>query len=300
MQYTYVVRRTFVKRQPFADFIVIMHPEDMKELGIKDNDYIKIGNVISKGEEKKEIKITTLVINSEHKLSKMTSLDKASCLKEGEIGIDQTYREALALKKEDKITISKTNKRYGLKERFLSFLNYQKAIVRIQANAPYMENELPVVCLCEEMMTTIGASYGDRIKIESVNNSKIKTKAAKLTTSMQDFHDFVLDNSNEEKVKPRLTANYFLNPSDFDIHSENLQIGDLIHPIFMDAIAMHLLDVDRLHPIKIRRSLWWDVQKKLNSFGSVALIAFSITFSLYMSDPSSPLALLIWSIILGA
>jgi hypothetical protein len=117
---------------------------------------------------------------------------------------------------------------------------------------------------------------------------------------MQDFHDFVLDNSNEEKVKPRLTANYFLNPSDFDIHSENLQIGDLIHPIFMDAIAMHLLNVDRLHPIKIRRSLWWDVQKKLNSFGSVALIAFSITFSLYMQDPSSPLALLIWSIILGA
>ena len=242
----------------------------MKELGIKDNDYIKIGNVISKGEEKKEIEIATLVINSEHKLSKMTSLDKTSCLKKGEIGIDQTYREALALKKEDKITISKTNKRYGLKERFLSFLNYQKAIVRIQANAPYMENELPVVCLCEEMMTAIGASYGDRIKIESVNNSKIKTKAAKLTTSMQDFHDFVLDNSNEEKVKPRLTANYFLNPSDFDIHSENLQIGDLIHPIFMDAIAMHLLDVDRLHPIKIRRSLWWDVQKKLNSFGSVA------------------------------
>ena len=133
--------------------------------------------------------------------------------------------------------------------------------MRIQANAPYMEHKLPVVCLCEEMMTAIGASYGDRIKIESVNNSKINVKAAKLTTSMQDFHDFVLDNSNEEKVKSRLTEKYFLHPSDFGIHSENLRIGDLIHPIFMDAIAMNLLSVSRLYPIKIRKSLWWDVRR---------------------------------------
>ena len=42
-------------------------------------------------------------------------------------------------------------------------------------------------------------------------------------------------------MKPRLTERYFLDPLDFGIKSERLQMGDLIHPIFMDAIAMNLL-----------------------------------------------------------
>jgi formylmethanofuran dehydrogenase subunit D len=293
----YTIRPTFVKRQPSSDFIVIMHPSDMKELNIKDNDYVKIENVIHNKEEEKKIEILGLVINSEHKYSKMTSLDP-DVLKPREIGIDQTYREALALTVGDKVVISQTKIRQNLKERFLSFLNYQKAIVRIQANAPYMEHKIPVVCLCEEMMSAIGAEYGDRINVESTN-SKIKAKTAKLTTSMREFHDFLLDKSNEDEIKPRLTEKYFLDPSDFGISSERLHIGDLIHPVFMDAIAMHLLFAGRLYPVKINRSLWWDIQKKLNSFGSISLIAFSVTLSLFIKEPSS-YVLLMWNIILGA
>ena len=97
----------------------------MKELGIKDNDYVKIGKIITDGEENKKIEISTLVINSEHRLSKMISLT-IDGLKKGEIGMDQAYREALALNEKGEITISKTNKKYSIKEQFLSFLNYQK------------------------------------------------------------------------------------------------------------------------------------------------------------------------------
>jgi formylmethanofuran dehydrogenase subunit D len=301
----YTIRPTTVKKQPSTDFIVIMHPSDMQQLNIKDNDYVKIENVIRKKqqqqqqqEEIEKIELFGLVINSRHRYSEMTSSDPSDpkLLKPGEIGLDQTYREALALNLGHKVKISKANARQNLNERFLSLLNYQKAVVRIQANAPYMEHKIPVVCLCEEMMSSIGAEYGDRINVESTDN-KINAKTAKLTTSMQQFHDFILDKSNEKQVKPRLTEKYFLDPSDFGINSERLHLRDLIHPIFMDAIAMDLLSAHRLHPVKIYRSLWWDIQKKLNSFGSVSLIAFSITLSLFIQKPS--IVSLIWSIILG-
>jgi hypothetical protein len=140
-----------------------MHPSDMKELNIKDNDYVKIENVIhkkDKNEEEKKIEILALVINSENKYSKMTSSD-LDVLSPREVGIDQTYPEALALTIGHKVILSQTNIRQHLKEKFLSFLNYQKAIVRIQANAPYMEHKTPVVCLCAEMISSI---FEDRSK----------------------------------------------------------------------------------------------------------------------------------------
>ncbi|MGI0010972.1 MAG: hypothetical protein ACREAE_06205, partial [Nitrosopumilaceae archaeon] len=136
-----------------------------------------------------------------------------------------------------------------------------------------MEHKTPVVCLCEEMMNSIGVSAGDRIKIES-NHAKIIAKCAGLTPGMQEFHDFILDQPQDEeqieKMKPKLTKMYFLDPASWGLKSERLVQGEMTHPIFMDAIAINLLQVHRLHPVKIRKSLWWEMQKKLNSFGSIS------------------------------
>jgi hypothetical protein len=203
----------------------------------------------------------------------------------------------LGLSVDKKVILSRTSKKYGLMDRLLTQLDYQKAVARVQANAPYMENRIPVVCLCEEIITSIGANYGDRIEVES-NNNKIIAKCAKLTSSMQQFHDFVLDGSNADIIKPKLTDQYFTDPSEFGIKSERFKSeGELTHPIFMDAIAMQLLGIDRLYPVKVRKHLWWQIQKKLNSFGSVSLVAFSVTLGLFVQHPSD--VLLLWSVILG-
>jgi hypothetical protein len=293
----YTIRPTFVKKQPSTDYIAILHPSDMKKIKVGDNAYINLKKIVSNGKETKELQVLAQVISSEHKLSKMTSSD-AKALKPGEVGVDQTLRESLGLVVGEKVILSKTNRKYGITDKLLTRLDYQKAIVRVQANAPYMEHKIPVVCLCEEIVSSIGANYGDRIVVES-NNNKIIAKCAKPISSMKEFHDFVLDLSNVSKVKAKLTEGYFLDPSDFGIKSERLKQGEMTHPIFMDAIAMHLLGVERLYPVKIRKFLWWEVQKKLNSFGSVSLIAFSVTLSFLVQDPSS-IILWIWSITLGA
>jgi hypothetical protein len=115
---------------------------------------------------------------------------------------------------------------------------------------------------------------------------------------MQEFHDFVLDRSNSDIVNARSTAGYFLDPSSFGIKSQRLKQGEMTRPIFMDATAMFLLGADRLHPVKVRKSLWWQIQKKLNSFGNVSLIAFSVTLSFFVQNPS--VILLVWSVVLGA
>ncbi len=269
----------------------------MKKLKLNNNDYIMLRNIVSNGTERKELEIFAQAISSDHKYSRMTFSDPHH-LNAGEIGVDQTLREALALKIGDKVILSTTDKKHGLMEKFLALLDYQKAVVRIQANAAYMEHKIPVVCLCEEVIATMGAAYGDTIEVES-NNNKIVSKTAKLTTSMQEFHDFVLDRSNSEIVNARLTAGYFLDPSSFGIKSERLNQGEMTHPIFMDATAMYLLGFmdARLHPVKVRKSLWWQIQKKLNSFGNVSLIAFSVTLGLFVQNPS--VILLVWSVVLG-
>ena len=67
----------------------------------------------------------------------------------------------------------------------------------------------------------------------------------------------------KKKWKQGLLKSTFLNPSDFDISSENLDIGELIHPIFMDTIAMNLLSVSRLCDIKIGRIFVVGCQKEI-------------------------------------
>ena len=60
----------------------------------------------------------------------------------GQIGVDEILREALALKIDAKVTLSRTEKKYGLMEKFLTLLDYQRAVVRVQANAPFMEHKI--------------------------------------------------------------------------------------------------------------------------------------------------------------
>jgi hypothetical protein len=152
-----------------------------------------------------------------------------------------------------------------------------------------MERLIPVVCICEEMITSINAVYGDQIVIES-DTKKIRVTCAPLTPLMEKFHDYVSNPTADKKEKEDLkeeTKGYFDDPTEWGLTSDVLQYrGDLIHPIFMDELGRKLLDVEyRLYPVKIRRSFRWEFLKKLNSFGSISLLALSITLGLAVTFP---------------
>ena len=42
----YTVKATSVKKQPSTDFSAILHPSDMKDLKLDDNNYIKLKNIV--------------------------------------------------------------------------------------------------------------------------------------------------------------------------------------------------------------------------------------------------------------
>lgn len=283
-----------------ADFVVVMHPNDM-EKKFQKNNYVELSNIIEAKGEKRILKILAPVISSNDKL--IDKYPKNGPLTEKQIGVDQTYREAIGIKEQNQITINyKNNKKINFTEILLGKMNFQKSIVRIQPNGTYMERRTPVVCLCEEMITSINAVYGDRIVVES-DTKKIIVICAPLSPLMEKFHDYVSNPPADEKKKEELkeeTKGYFDDPTEWGLTSQALQDrGDLIHPIFIDELGRKLLGVkDRLYPVKIRRSFRWEFLKKLNSFGSISLLALSVTLGLAVMEPTE-LFYWFWSAILG-
>ena len=362
----FIVKKTIVDKQPSFDFIVIMRDEDMKQLGVKENDYVsirnkvrrdifcwdrinddfekerlvkKVSSLFSLNLQNKKLKVAkvknTITIsgeidpitisleqnnessnqevkfeikkkdpkklqverNEEGKLMvtevtwleiyahligiKHPSSKMKGELEPGEIGIDQTYREAIGLEVGESVDVKKTDAKYGFKEKFLTNLNYQKAVVRVQQNAPYMENKIPVVCICEEIMNSIGAQYGDMILVQA-KNKEISVKCAKPTPFMTGFHDAIvgttLSKGEIDAVNKNYENTYLKNP--FNLITKWGRVtekrGEMTHPMCMDYISRSLLEVKPLQPVKIRKSLSWQIQKKFNTFGGLGILAIAI------------------------
>jgi hypothetical protein len=282
----FTVKRSSVVKQPSTDYIVILHPYDMEKLKVETNDYVNLQNTVYGLGGEKKLEISAQVFGVEnYPLSLMTAaydnepVTVENLLFEGEAGVDQTYREALGLRLGQKVTISKAERKHRPMERLVTRLDYQKAIVRVQGNAAYFERKTPVVCLCDEVMTSIGVNYGDKIEVEYKDNRTV-VKCAKLIPGMQLFHDLVLNPQSAQRNK--LPERYLKYPEDFGIVSDDLEWGGITHPIFMDGIAMHSLGVGPLDPVKIRKSFKWQILKALNRFGSVSVIAFSVLLGLLL------------------
>lgn len=265
--------------------------------------------------ETRFMNIDAQVIDTDHPNSLLKEDEKLSDeyqkLDDNQVGIDQTYREALGLDKGENVKVIPSRKKFGLIDRIFTYLNYQKAVVRVQQNGPYMEAKIPVVCLCEEILNSIGANYGDKIIIET-SNGLIPVKCAQLSNTMLEFHNFILNppTDSEERIKEkiRFEKTYLISPMNllkkFGRISEKK--GDLIHPIFMDAISRRKAGIKPLDCIKIRKSFGWETVKKLNTFGSLAGLAIAVMIPEILANPNelsflwfavAPLsAMVIWSI----
>ncbi len=295
------IRSSNVKNHPYADFIGLLTPKLLKDMNIHPPHYVRINKVISHQNKQKNLEINVLVVSSESEISNLSSLCKDP-LRDDEIGLDQTYRESLDVQIGEEIEIINTDQKFSLKERFLNKLNFQKAVVRIQANAVHMERQIPIACLCQEMIDSIGAKYGDKIILESTSG-KYTVKCIPLAPRMQEFHDYVLSPPNDlverKALKDKLTKKYFTDPADWGLNSIILEeSGELVHPIFIDGMTMDALNVTRLHPLKINRSFQWELLKKLNSFGVISLLGLSVVAPFLVEHPDW-ISLWVWAIFLG-
>jgi len=163
-----------------------------------------------------------------------------------------------------------------------------------------MEEEIPVVCLCEEMLSSIGAQYGDKILVEAKYKT-VKVRCVRLNQLMKEFHDFVLnppdDADDLENMSCKFDNKRWLK-SPFNLATNNRSdktTPDLIHPIFMDSISRDLLNVKSNDPIKVQRSFRWEMMKKLNSVvGASALVIIALILSQMFSEENKDLTLLYW------
>ena len=197
-----------VDKQPVADFISIMHPCTIKKLGISENNYIILEHEVTtpNASENLILKIESIVVSSDNKC---VDANLRKELKPEQICLDQTYREALAIKRGEMVTVITTKMKMGLQDRFKDMINFQKSVVRVQPNPTYMERKIPIICVCDEMINSIGAVMGDRIIIESTNKMgriKITATCAPLTPPMQEMHDQIGFN-NKQKNDDEINSN---------------------------------------------------------------------------------------------
>lgn len=279
-------------------------------MGMQDGGCVILEKTIKHKPKKGDEESIVLRIESPVISSSDSMVDSSNEVEDEEICIDQTYREALAAEPDQAIQVTHLKTSIGIAEHILHRMNFQKSVVRVQRNAVYMERRVPVVCLCEEMVESIGAAYGDRIIVESAAGPKVKKIAARcapLTSLMQKFHDYVSSPTGDACVQARLkreTGDYFTYPSDWEISSDVLKNrGDSIHPIFMDQLARKDLgDVEPipdLYPVKIRRSLKWEFLKKLNRLGSIGLLAVPIVAIGLTAEPKDWTDYLRWILFIG-
>ena len=250
----FIVEKTTVTEHPSTDYLVILRPDDMKELLISSGDYIRLTS--TKAVPYGAVEIMAQVVSSDEEFSKGTGLER-----QGQVGIDQTLREALGLKLGDVICLPKQEfeflqrllshlilKLTSCRDWFLSRWGYQKVILIVEENPAYLERKTPVACLCEDTMSSIDVIYGDKIKVEYKRTTEV-FKCAKL-----------------ENMVPENTRSPV---SGAEIHTRR--------PIFMDEIGRLSLDVKPGYPVKARRSLTWQFWKGANRFGSpTSLIAASV------------------------
>lgn len=291
------VQKTTLKRQPFPDFVSILTPKGLEELEAQDGGCVILENTIKRKPEKGgEEESIVLRMESPVISSSNGAVDSDNEAGDDKICIDQTYREALAVEPGQTIQVTPSKARIDTAQHILRKINFQKSVVRVQPNASYMERKVPVMCICKEMVESIGAAYGDRIIIESVaglEGKKIEVRCAPLTFLMQKFHDYVLSSIADDDERNRLkneTKTYFTDPNDWGIRSNVCgNMGDAIHPIFVDFLARRALGDDKpisvLCPVKIRRSFRWELAKKLNYLGSLGVLAIPIILLGLTNDP---------------
>lgn len=285
------VRPSSVERQPFADFVVILNDDTIRRLDARPGGCAILESAIaSKAGESRTLRIEAVIVSEDDENVDTESVGKIQC---DEICMDQTCREALFVDVGDavRVSIPHERRRMAAKDRLLNRMNFQKSVLRVHPNSTYMERKIPVVCVCEEMINSVGARYGDRVIIESAgasDRSEATAVCAPLTPAMQRFHDRVTAMSR--------TAAGVGSAGDREAAGAGAPVPDgkldLIHPVFVDAIARRSLGgVPQLYPVKMRRSFVWDLLKKINGFGPVSLIAFSVST---IGLTSSPDSLLYW------
>jgi formylmethanofuran dehydrogenase subunit D len=270
------VSETHVPVHKYTDYAIIVTEKNMKCLHLKEGHYVTLLNPCVGSRDGKPLQILARMMTLE-KLNNISELK----LNSEQIAADQTCRDALFIRPGDMIIISNPHIGPVWNERSLTWLDYQKAVVRVHENREFMEHKTPVACLSEDIMSSIGVNYGDRLEVEYMKPAgAITVKCAELTQRMKELHNGSLEKSKLAKfsiiklesssgAKQQSALNW-----SFEYNTRKPS------PIFIDEITRKKLGVDVLDPVKIRKKFSWQFVKTMVRFGSVSLVAFSVTLGL--------------------
>ena len=284
---TLKVIKSDVLKQPVADFIVIMHNNDMVDLNLKEYDSVILENASDNINQTID---ATIIKHNNNNIPR----EIRNKIKPGIISMDQTCRNTILLNNNDQVNITKPHKKDRL-GRFKKKHAAQKAVVRVQPNSTYMERKIPVMCICDEMLISINAAMGDQIKVEFNNKTthrEITVRTAPLTSNMQKFHDNIISKKSK-KVNKTSTGVYF------GIQTTITCNNDPIHPVFLDRASRKQLNIEKFQSVKIRRSKKWNVLKKLNEMGLLNFLALSLTMVAYIGNPDNSYYLLFGTFFAG-
>ncbi|MCP4568408.1 MAG: hypothetical protein GY841_12595 [FCB group bacterium] len=204
---------------------------------------------------------------------------------ETEINLDQKLRCALAVKKGDAVFVYPIkrmdgkfiNNKSNILERFVgSFFGVQINLVRLRKSS-YNDMEIRVCRIKRESMSIIGIEPGDLVVIESPY-CRLKMRALELS-----------DDLNEE-MQRRVgdSDNYIFNCGEVP----NMGSVDL-QPILLDYDARNELKVGQCAPVRIRRSILFEIRKRLHLISTpliLAILAALVSFDLSLYAKLSILA----------
>ncbi len=294
----FFIHWTDVKRRPWSDFIIIMNREDMNNNKINELDYVLLKHTIGES-NKKTLEIAALVISQDNEFVCMKQLEK------GNLGVDQTYREALFIHEHEKLEVLKIERKYDSGEKFLGKMNFQKVVLRVQYNSSYMEQQIPIACISDEILKGMGIKYGDRIIIESTFR-KIIAKCAKPDPNMETLHQKLMEYpytathkriscgksccdqietpNAERKTLNSIRFSHFRFPEEYGVVSGDETVHDVIHPIFIDSMAAQQLGVEPFDPVKIRRAFSSELMKRITDVGTACITGLTILFPILFTQ----------------
>ncbi len=196
------------------------------------------------------------------------------------INLDQQLRCALAAEKGDKVLVYPINysdKKY-IKNRDSIYRKIVDRLFGIQFNmvrvrrASYNDMEINVCRLRSESFHIIGVEPGDVVVIESPYY-RFRTHALEITDTIEkEFGERLEPANNVDLDSEKLLGTYRIENNKVDIN-----------PILMDYDARNSLKIRQCAPLRIRRSILFEIRKRLHYIATPIILTILATVASFPS-----------------
>lgn len=268
-----------------GNYICELNSNVLKKYDISEGDYIQVLN-----------EVMDIYIDKYRMMRTQVRCYKCDFLKDEEIRVDQSARNAIGLKKGNEILISKSRIRTPPIHRRI--FNYRYVFCRVR-RSEVNDMEKNICRIPKTTMDIIGIEDGDIIFLESEYN-KIKLRAFEISVeSYDERHQLEIEFSNQPKEE-RAKLGYVFDADCTRFLQLTLEGLD-IPPIWLDYEARLLLRVNLCDSIRIRRSVVSSLEREFTDLGWIiiaALIGVVVAFPVLFVILSLGSAVISFSVLL--